>query len=234
MPPLFFLVAMLLFASGSGVGYGSPFVTVAVLPMMWVAIYENRTAVLLVAAIAGAGMWLAASGDQVVSPAQDTVSIIVFVICAAGMGATLHGLVAETRRMALVSRDHQLALEKVAEMLDALPERVNRYRLSDLAILYCNEAWATQYNVEPAQALGRPLDEFLSDDELDGLHSQLALLSPDNPILVDTVARSVRDAPDQWLEWVDRYMIGADGPEVLSVGRDVTASPRRRAEVGRE
>ncbi len=77
-----------------------------------------------------------------------------------------------------------------AAMLDALPERVNRYRLPDLAILYCNAAWANQYHVEPAEAIGRPLDEFLCDDELAGLHSQLALLGPDNPILVDSVARA--------------------------------------------
>jgi diguanylate cyclase (GGDEF)-like protein/PAS domain S-box-containing protein len=109
-----------------------------------------------------------------------------------------------------------------AAMLDALPERVNRYRLPDLAILYCNAAWAAQYNVEPAEAIGRPLDQFLSEDELAGLHSQLALLGPDNPILVDSVARAVPNVPGQWLEWVDRYLIGADGAEVLSVGRDVT------------
>jgi diguanylate cyclase (GGDEF)-like protein/PAS domain S-box-containing protein len=109
-----------------------------------------------------------------------------------------------------------------AAMLDALPERVNRYRLPDLAIVYCNAAWADQYNVEVAQALGVPLDQFLSEDELAGLHSQLALLGPDNPILVDSVARAVPNAEDQWLEWADRYLTGVDGAEVLSVGRDVT------------
>jgi diguanylate cyclase (GGDEF)-like protein/PAS domain S-box-containing protein len=117
----------------------------------------------------------------------------------------------------------QICLDWDAEaMLDALPERVNRYRVSDLAITYCNAAWASQYGVEPSEAIGRPLDSFLSDDELEGLHSQLALLGPDNPALVDTVARAAPNAPGQWLEWSDRWVIGPDGPEVLSVGRDVT------------
>lgn len=107
-------------------------------------------------------------------------------------------------------------------MLDALAERVNRYRISDLAITYCNAAWAAQYGVAPAEAIGRPLDEFLSDDELDGLHAQLAILGPDNPVAVDRTARAAPNAPGQWLEWSDRYLIGPDGPEVLSVGRDVT------------
>ena len=98
----------------------------------------------------------------------------------------------------------------------------NRYRLSDLAITYCNAAWAAQYGVDSAQAIGRRLEQFLSDDELVGLNSQLAVLGPDNPILIDTVARAVPNASGQWLEWVDRYLTGVDGAEVLSVGRDVT------------
>jgi len=118
-----------------------------------------------------------------------------------------------------------------AAMLDALPERVNRYRVADLAITYCNAAWAAQYGIDPAEVIGQPLDRFLSDDDLVGLHSQLALLGPDNPILVDHVARSAPNAPGQWLEWVDRYLIGPDGPEVLSIGRDVTQ--RHTAELGR-
>jgi diguanylate cyclase (GGDEF)-like protein/PAS domain S-box-containing protein len=228
-PPFLFLGATVLLASATEIGVGSPFVTMAVLPMMWLAIYENRAGVIVAAAVAGVGLWLSLSTERVPSSTQEAVAVAVFVVCCAGMGVTLHGLVAETRRIALASRDHQLALENVAEMLDALPERVNRYRVSDLAVIYCNSAWATQYNVEPTEALGRPLTEFLSDDELDGLNSQLALLGPENPILVDTVARSVHNAPDQWLEWADRYLTGADGAEVLSVGRDVTG--RRDAEL---
>jgi len=109
-----------------------------------------------------------------------------------------------------------------AAMLDALPERVNRYRVADLAITYCNAAWAAQYGIDPREAIGQPLDRFLSDDDVEGLHSQLAVLGPDNPIVVDSVARAAPNAPGQWLEWVDRFLVGPDGPEVLSVGRDVT------------
>lgn len=109
-----------------------------------------------------------------------------------------------------------------AAMLDALPVRVNRYRIADLAITYCNAAWAAQYGVEPEEAIGRRLDQFLSDDELVGLNAQLSVLGPENPIMTDTVARAAHDAAGQWLEWVDRYLDGPGGAEVLSVGRDVT------------
>jgi len=107
-------------------------------------------------------------------------------------------------------------------MLDALADRVNRYRVGDLAITYCNVAWAAQYDVEPNQAIGRSLLEFLSPDEQLGLRTQLAKLGPQLPMLVDPIARAAPNAPGQWLEWIDRYLDGPDGPEVLSIGRDVT------------
>jgi diguanylate cyclase (GGDEF)-like protein/PAS domain S-box-containing protein len=201
----------------------------AVLPLMWLAIYENRKAVLLAATLTGAILWLAPDGS-IPRDGQGLASSIVFVICGAGMGITLHGLVSDARKLALELRYQKHAFEDSAAMLDALPERVNRYRVPDLAITYCNTAWAAQYNVEPTRAIGRPLDQFLSDDEMAGLHSQLAALGPDNPILVDSVARAVPNAKPQWLEWVDRYLVSPDGtPEVLSIGRDV--SERREAEV---
>ncbi|MEP7048264.1 MAG: sensor domain-containing diguanylate cyclase [Ilumatobacteraceae bacterium] len=228
-PPFLFLVAALLMASASGHGTGSPFVTLVVLPLMWLAIYENRIAVMAAAVLAGLALWLLVPGNGAQGSDHALVSTLVFVICGAGMGITLHGLVADARNLALALRNHQLALEDAASMLDALPERVNRFRVPDLAITYCNAAWATQYNVQPAKAIGRPLDKFLSDDELAGLHSQLEVLGPDNPILVDSVARSVPDAPGQWLEWIDRYLVGPEGAEVLSIGRDVTE--RHDAEV---
>jgi diguanylate cyclase (GGDEF)-like protein/PAS domain S-box-containing protein len=220
-PPMLFLAATLLLVSATGQGIGSPFVTLAVLPVMWLAIYENRTAVVFATALSGVALWLAERG-RVEHSVQGTVSAVVFVVCGAGMGVTLHGLVADARRLTLAFRDRQLALEDAASMLNALPERVSRFRLPDHAITYCNAAWAAQYNVEPSQALGRPLELFLSIDELAGLHSQLALLGPDNPILVDTVPRAVPNAPGQWLQWVDRYLTNAHGAEVLSIGRDVT------------
>jgi diguanylate cyclase (GGDEF)-like protein/PAS domain S-box-containing protein len=220
-PPFLFLVATLLLITSAGQQLGSPFITMTVLPLMWLALYETRAAVIAATLVAGVGLWLSSLLGNVDVPDHWIISIAVFFICAVGMGVTLHGLVADARLLTRSLRDHQIALEHAAGMLDALPERVNRYRMSDHVITYCNAAWATQYH-DPAHALGRPLDEFLSDDELEGLHSQLAILGPDSPILVDNVARAVHNAPGIWLEWADRYLTGPEGAEVLSVGRDVT------------
>ena len=110
----------------------------------------------------------------------------------------------------------------VAGMLDALPERVIRYRLPDLTVTYCNVAWAAGHNLEPADVIGHTLDELLSAEEKAGLESQLRRLGPDNPLLADDVPRPAPNAPGQWVEWVDQYLPGPDGVEVLAVGRDVT------------
>lgn len=107
-------------------------------------------------------------------------------------------------------------------MLDVLSEPINRYRVADRVIVYCNQAWADQYRVERSDAIGRHLDDFLSADELDGLHAQLALIGPDDPVLVDTVARVDSGEERRWLQWVDHYVVTETGPEILSVGRDVT------------
>ncbi|HEX2785502.1 MAG TPA: diguanylate cyclase [Ilumatobacteraceae bacterium] len=222
IPAFAFLVATLLLICASRHGIGSPFVTLTVLPLMWLALYENRSAVLVAALLAGLTLRFGVPSGTADSSALGFASTAVFVVCCAGMGITLHGLVADARQLAFALRDRQVALEDTASMLDALPERVSRYRVADHAISYCNAAWAAQYKVDAAEAIGRLLDEFLSEDELEGLHAQLALLGPDSPILVDKVARAVPDAPGQWLQWVDSYLVGPDGPEILSIGRDVT------------
>jgi diguanylate cyclase (GGDEF)-like protein/PAS domain S-box-containing protein len=113
-------------------------------------------------------------------------------------------------------------LRGLAAMLDALPEQVVRYRVTDLRILYCNASWAAWYYSEPDQVVGRALDEFLSEDGREGLRAQLARLGPAHLIATDGIIREAPNAPGHWVEWMDRYLAGEDGAEVLAVGRDVT------------
>ena len=108
-------------------------------------------------------------------------------------------------------------------MLDLLPEHVNRFRVSDHVITYCNAAWASLYGTTTERAIGTSLDGYLSPDELDGLRSQLARLGPERPMLVDVAPREKPGEVDRWIEWADRYLDCDDEPEVLSIGRDVTA-----------
>ena len=105
-------------------------------------------------------------------------------------------------------------LQGLAEMLDALPERVVRYRIADLTIVYCNASWAAWYDLEPPDVLNRSLDEFLSEDGRAGLTAQLARLGPDNSLVADKVARAAPNDPGKWVEWVDRYLAGTGGAEV--------------------
>jgi len=107
-------------------------------------------------------------------------------------------------------------------MLDVLPERVIRFRLPDLTILYCNAAWAHGRHLTPAEAIGRTLDELLSPSARADLELQLAKMGPENTIVRDIAARPAPNAPGRWVEWVDQYLPSPDGAEVLGVGRDVT------------
>ena len=109
----------------------------------------------------------------------------------------------------------------LGEMLDALPELVVRFRLPDLTILYCNASWAAWYSSEPAQVIGRPLDQFLSADGLAGLTAQLT----PSALTIRSGDEAIRQAPNspgQWIEWVDRYLSGPDGAEILAVGATFT------------
>jgi diguanylate cyclase (GGDEF)-like protein/PAS domain S-box-containing protein len=108
-------------------------------------------------------------------------------------------------------------------MLDVLPERVIRFRLPDLTILYCNAAWASGHNLTPVEVIGRTMDDLLSRAGRADLELQLEKLSLDNPLVADDTARPAPNALGHWVEWVDQYLPSADGAEVLAVGRDVTA-----------
>ena len=107
-------------------------------------------------------------------------------------------------------------------MFDVLSEPINKFRVSDRVITYCNRAWAKHYDTPVTDVVGRCLDDFLSRDELDGLHAQLDMIGPDRPVLVDSAARVDSAETQHWLQWVDHYVVTEHGAEIVSVGRDVT------------
>lgn len=109
--------------------------------------------------------------------------------------------------------------EGIAEMLDMLPERVVRYRMSDHVIVYCNAAWAAGYDLSPELVVGRLLDEFLSANGRIGFDRQIAQLGPDNPLIPDAAPREELHRPGRWTQWIDRWHPSG---EIIAVGRDVT------------
>lgn len=123
--------------------------------------------------------------------------------------------------MGTQGREHRDAM--AAEVLDAMPERVTRFRFADRVVQYCNLAWAAGHGLTPTEAIGRRLDDLLTPPELIGMWAQLARLGPQMPVLADPEPRTAPEDPGVWVEWVDRLVDGPDGPEILSVGRDVTA-----------
>ncbi|CAN5551203.1 hypothetical protein BH10ACT2_BH10ACT2_13550 [soil metagenome] len=229
IPAYLLLFGTLLFAHATGHGIASPFTTMCVLPFMWLAIYETKIAVFGAAALAGIALWSSMSDHNSPVAVNTVAYTAVFIVVCIGMGITLNALVTDARKSASELHANQVALEQSAEVLEALPDLISRYRVSDHVVTYCNSAWANEYSIGPAEPVGHRLEVFLSEDELAGLRQQLALLGPDNPILMDTFPRNTGHPSGEWLEWVDRYLLGPDGPEILSIGRDVTR--RKNAEL---
>ena len=123
--PLLFLIATMLLSMATGQAVGSPFVSMIVLPLMWLAIYGDRIDVLCAAMLAAIGLWLAVSSEVVAPGENGTAFTLVLVVCCAGMGITLHGLVAHARELALSLREHQLAFEYLS-LHDPLTDLSNR------------------------------------------------------------------------------------------------------------
>ena len=122
--------------------------------------------------------------------------------------------------------EHVEAAPPLSEVLDLLTERITRYRVDDLVVVYCNRAWAAENGGTPEEMVGRPLDTLLTSSERQGLFRQVARLGPTTPFLKDHVTSG---AGGRWTEWSDLYLEGPDGAHILAVGRDVTE--RRDAEL---
>jgi diguanylate cyclase (GGDEF)-like protein/PAS domain S-box-containing protein len=118
-----------------------------------------------------------------------------------------------------VGEDYYRAL---AEIFNALPERVVRYARADRRILYCNEAWAAVRGKAPHDMVGQRLDDILTEPELEGMRAQLDKIGPDNLVVIDDEPRPAPNAPGRWVAWADKYLPGDNGGDILAVGRDVT------------
>ena len=167
VPPLLFLVATLLLVAATGYGIASPFVTMVVLPVLWLALYENRAAVLLAATLAGVALWLVVPAANVEHSPHGVASTALFIVCGAGMGVTLQGLVADARRLALALRDQQLVgLDAELKLADS------EARFRDLADKSADVVWRFLLAPTPhfdyispsiENILGYPPSYFLED-----------------------------------------------------------------------
>jgi diguanylate cyclase (GGDEF)-like protein len=150
--PFAFLAATVLLMSAARQDVHSPLVSLLVLPLMWLALYESRAAVLVAAGLAGVSLgfvqWTAADS----AASEGGLSIIVLVICCAGMGVTLHGLVADAKALATSLREHQLALEHLS-LHDPLTDLSNRRGFAEV----------TQLAHERAEAENRPFSLLYID-----------------------------------------------------------------------
>jgi len=120
------------------------------------------------------------------------------------------------------SDEREVTREELSSVLDALSERICHYSLVDRTIIYCNAAWAAAHDLPPGQLIGSNLNDLMTPVERDALDAQLRLLGAGTPIIRNTKPIPAPDIPDRWVRWVDHYLMGEQGPEVIAVGRDAT------------
>jgi diguanylate cyclase (GGDEF)-like protein len=123
--PFAFLIATLLLMSAAGQDVHSPFVSLLVLPLMWLALYESRGSVLAAAALTAGGLAFVHLTALSSAPTAIGASIFVLVVCCAGMGDTLNSLVADARALAAALRENHIALEHLS-LHDPLTDLTNR------------------------------------------------------------------------------------------------------------
>jgi diguanylate cyclase (GGDEF)-like protein len=123
--PFVFLVVVLLLMASTGQDVHSPFVSLLVLPLMWLALYETRSAVLVAAGVTGAALAFGHVSLSAGTASDGPAAIIVLTICCAGMGITLNQLVADARSLAVALREHHFALEHLS-LHDPLTDLSNR------------------------------------------------------------------------------------------------------------
>ena len=111
-------------------------------------------------------------------------------------------------------------------VLDLLAERIVRYRLDDRTILYCNPSWAHANGGQPADFVGRTMDEVLTEGEREAMRRQVERIGPEVPLLRDNLTAT---RGDEWTEWTDHFLDSGGVHQMVAIGRDVTE--RRKAEL---
>jgi len=115
-----------------------------------------------------------------------------------------------------------------AQMLDSLEERICRFRIDDLVITYCNQAWARSVDSSPKTAVGRPLDSFVGAEAIAGVRAILAERGNQEGDSRREATRRLASGRLVQEQWWDRVLVGQNGRrELLCVGNDVT----ERAEI---
>ena len=167
-------------------------------------------------------MWLVVPGGNVQPSDYGFVATFVFVVCFAGMGITLHGLVGDARKLALElarastrSRRRRRDARCTAGAGESIPHVGPRHHLLQRGVGHAIQHRRRPRHRPPTRAV--PLRRRTGRPPLATRRRSVPttrFCSTRSPVL--------SNAPGQWLEWADRYLTGADGAEVLSVGRDVT------------
>jgi PAS domain S-box-containing protein len=103
----------------------------------------------------------------------------------------------------------------------------------DGKLTFANAAICRLYRMDPANAVGQPLDAFLTPDELRRFMIRVERITPRHPIQSFRVHSITPRGRNYWGDWTIRAIYDADSflVEYQAVGRDVTAEQRARQQL---
>ncbi|KAA3643192.1 MAG: PAS domain S-box protein [Chloroflexi bacterium] len=100
---------------------------------------------------------------------------------------------------------------------------INRYDL-DGVITFVNDAYATFFDINTVDAVGKTHESFHSPENYAALLSVRDQLSPEKPVFTNEARQTFPDGREVWILWTTRLILDEDGKpfEYQGVGTDIT------------
>ena len=127
----------------------------------------------------------------------------------------------------------QASEARLRAVVEDQTEVIARVR-TDGVFLFVNEAFCRQYGKPAAEIIGQPWQPTAHPEDLPLVMSNLAAISPANPVVMCENRVLAADGQVRWMQYANRGFFDAQGNllEIQAVGRDVTG--RREAEIRRD
>jgi len=128
-------------------------------------------------------------------------------------------------RMLVLRRTEELAEseQRFRAMVEEQTELVSRFT-SDGVFLYVNQAFCDFFGKTQEQLAGSVWGPVVLEEDLPAVRAQLALMAPDNPVVVIENRNVNAQGEVRWMQFANRGFFDARGAlmYVQSVGRDIT------------
>lgn len=187
--------------------------------------HDSRHAIEAIAAQWGASL-VRLRAEQAVRDARDQLERRVQDRTAELLDANvrLRAEILERRRAEQALRESE---ERYRAIVQGQTELICRFS-ADNRILFLNDACCRCFGLSLEQVVGKPFLLLIFEEDRASVQSQIASLSPAEPVVTTEERVRMPDGSIRWYQWTNRGFFSDEGMlrEVLAVGRDVTERKR--------